>query len=130
MSYNIITERVVIMTTFTTKSGQVFEQWESRAEAIHDVLNIIHDMKLAIQLCGHTNNDSLWVQYKDKSHYSLGYDEENNTFKKTNISSIIYTNENTTCIFGNTVLYNMDDIDEIYSEAVDKSYKFWNVDPL
>ena len=118
------------MNTFTTKSGQVFEQWECRAEAIHDVLNIIHDMKLAIQLCGHTNNDSLWVQYKDRSHYSLGYDEENNKFKKTNISSIIYTNENTTCIFGNTVLYNMDDIDEIYSEEVDELYKYWNVDPL
>lgn len=118
------------MTTFTTKSGQIFEQWESRAEAIHDVLNIIHDMKLAIQLCGHTNEDSLWIQYKNGSHYHLSDYEDNNKFKKTNISSIIYTNENTTCIFGNTILYNIDNIDEIYSEDIDASDKFWNVDPL
>ena len=117
------------MNTITTKSGQILEFWESRAEAIHDVVNLINDMKLTAKLGGPTNEDSIWVQYKDGSHYYLGDLGEDNSFKKTNISSIIYENGSTTCVYGKVVIYNLDNVAEIYSEEVDESYKYWNVDP-
>ena len=33
------------MRTFTTKGGQIFEVWESRKEALHDVADIIDGIR-------------------------------------------------------------------------------------
>lgn len=112
-----------------TKSGQTFEIWDSRQEALHDVADIIEGIKGQLDMYG-TTYDSLWIQYNDGSHYYLGDIGEDGKFKKTGISCTIYENESTTQVYGNYVIYNMDDMDEIYSPDVDEPGKFWNVDPL
>lgn len=58
------------MRTFTTKGGQIFEVWESRKEALHDVADIIDGIRYAIEI-GQRTDDLLWVQYKDGSHYCI-----------------------------------------------------------
>lgn len=112
-----------------TVEGQVFEIWTSRAEAVHDTIDIIDGIKWSIDYYGHAY-DSIWIQYNDGSHYYLGDLGEEGKFKKTGIACIIYENESTTQVYGNYVIYNMDDMDEIYSPDVDEPGKFWNVDPL
>lgn len=37
------------MRTFTTKGGQIFEVWESRKEALHDVADIIDGIRYEIE---------------------------------------------------------------------------------
>ncbi len=110
-----------------TAEGQVFEIWTSRAEAVHDVADIIDGIKWSLDYYGHTY-DSIWIQYNDGSHYYLGDLGEEGKFRKTGISCIIYENESTTQVYGNYVIYNMDDVNEIYSPNVDEPGKFWNVD--
>lgn len=114
------------MKTIETKVGQVFEVWESRKEALHDVIDIIEGIKYALDNDQRTD-DSLWIQYKDGSHYYIGEDGEEGKFKKTNIESIIDENSSTTMFFGNVDIYNIDDIDEKYSLETDDDSKFWNV---
>ena len=111
-----------------TLSGQTFEIWTSRAEALHDVENFIEGIYGQLDYYG-TSYDSLWIQYNDGSHYYLGDQGEEGKFRKTGISCIIEENEATTMLYGKYVIYNMDDMDELYSPSVDAPDKFWNADP-
>lgn len=111
------------MRAFTTKGGQIFEVWENRKEALHDVADIIDGIRYAIEI-GQRTDDLLWVQYKDGSHYCIS---EEGRFKKINIEAIIDQNDCTTMIWGKVDIYNIDDIDEKYSEENDDESKFWNV---
>ena len=114
------------MKSFTTKNGQIFEVWESRKEALHDVADIIDGIRYANEIGQHTD-DFLWVQYKDGSHYCINEDGEEGKFKKINIEAIIDENDCTMMIWGKVDIYNIDDIDEKYSEENDDESKFWNV---
>ena len=58
------------MKSFETKSGQVFEIWESRKEALHDVIDIIDGLRYANKI-GQRTDDYLWIQYKDGNHYCI-----------------------------------------------------------
>lgn len=114
------------MRAFTTKGGQIFEVWENRKEALHDVADIIDGIRYAIEI-GQRTDDLLWVQYKDGSHYCISEEGEEGGFKKINIEAIIDQNDCTTMIWGKVDIYNIDDIDEKYSEGNDDESKFWNV---
>lgn len=48
------------MRAFTTKGGQIFEVWENRKEALHDVADIIDGIRYAIEI-GQRTDDLLWV---------------------------------------------------------------------
>lgn len=85
------------MRAFTTKGGQIFEVWESRKEALHDVADIIDGIRYAIEI-GQRTDDLLWVQYKDGSHYCISEEGEEGKFKKINIEAIIDENYDTTAI--------------------------------
>ena len=114
------------MKVLETKSGQVFEIWESRKEALHDVADIIDGIRYANKI-GQRTDDFLWVQYKDGSHYCINEDGEEGKFKKINIEAIIDENDCTMMIWGKVEIYNIDDIDEKYNEENDDESKFWNV---
>lgn len=114
------------MRAFTTKGGQIFEVWENRKEALHDVADIIDGIRYAIEI-GQRTDDLLWVQYKDGSHYCISEEGKEGRFKKINIEAIIDQNDCTTMIWGKVDIYNIDDIDEKYSEENDDESKFWNV---
>lgn len=109
------------MKEITTQNGQIFEIFESRKEAIGWIkFYDFNDMP---------EDDSVFIQYKDGSHFYAGNGwEVEGTFKKNNIDTIIVQNACTTQLFGNYRIYNMDDIDEEYSEAIDDEYKDWNAD--
>lgn len=113
------------MKTFETKSGQIFEIWESRKEALHDVADIIDGLRYANEI-GQRTDDYLWIQYKDGSHYCISEEGEEGVFKKVNIEAIIDENACTIMIWGKVDIYNIDDVDEKYSKENDES-KFWNV---
>ena len=63
------------MTSFETKSGQIFEIWESRKEALRDIADIIDGIKYANKI-GQRTDDYLWIQYKDGSHYYINEEGE------------------------------------------------------
>lgn len=113
------------MKSFETKSGQIFEIWESRKEALHDVADIIDGIKYANKI-GQRIDDCLWIQYKDGSHYRISEESGEGVFKKVNIEAIINENECTTMIWGKADIYNIDDVDEKYSKENDDKSKFWN----
>ena len=79
------------MKSFETKSGQIFEMWESRKEALHDVADIIDSIRYANEI-GQRTDDYLWIQYKDGSHYCISEEGEEGKFKKINIEAIIDEN--------------------------------------
>ena len=114
------------MKVLETKSGQIFEIWESRKEALHDVADIIDGIKYANKI-GQRIDDYLWIQYKDGSHYCISEEGEEGTFKKVNIEAIIDENACTIMIWGKVDIYNIDDVDEKYSKENDDESKFWNV---
>ncbi len=114
------------MKTFETKSGQIFEIWESRKEALHDVADIIDGLRYANEI-GQRTDDYLWIQYKDGSHYCISEEGEEGVFKKVNIEAIIGENDCTIMIWGKVDIYNIDDVDEKYSKENDDESKFWNV---
>ncbi|RGF90505.1 hypothetical protein DXA02_13755 [Ruminococcus sp. AM54-1NS] len=114
------------MKTFETKSGQIFEIWESRKEALHDVADIIDGLRYANEI-GQRTDDYLWIQYKDGSHYCISEEGEEGVFKKVNIEAIIDENACTIMIWGKVDIYNIDDVDEKYSKENDDESKFWNV---
>ena len=114
------------MKTITTKNEQVFEMWESRKEALHDVADIIDGIRFAIET-EQKPDEFLWIQYKDGSHYCISEEGEEGKFKKINIEAIIDENPSTTMFFGKVDIYNLDDVDEKYSEENDDESKFWNV---
>ena len=120
------------MKQIETAEGQLFEIWTSRTEALHDITTIIDDIRYALE---HPENpymvidDSVWIQYKDGSHYYIGDQGEEGKFRKTGISCIIDENSATTMLYGDFVIYNIDNMDELYSPEVDETWKFWNADP-
>lgn len=114
------------MKTFETKSGQIFEIWESRKEALHDVVDIIDGIKYANKI-GQRTDEYLWIQYKDGSHYCISEEGEEGIFKKINIEAIIDENACTIMIWGKVGIYNIDDVDEKYSKENDNESKLWNV---
>lgn len=113
------------MKTIVTKSGQYFEIWESRKEALKDVTEQIEWLADT----GYWDSDStLYIGYKDGTCFYVddcGVCEGN--FKKTGITSIIYSNACTTALYGEYEIYNIDDVDEKYSEDNDSEDKMWNV---
>lgn len=113
------------MKTIETKGGEIFEIWESRKEAIKDVVEII---MWADNLEYWDCNDTLYISYNDGTCYYIddcGIRE--GKFKKTGIKSIIYSNASTTAVYGEYEIYNIDNVDEKYSEENDSEEKFWNV---
>lgn len=112
------------MKSFETKSGQIFEIWESRKEALHDVADIIDGLRYANEI-GQRTDDYLWIQYKDGSHYCISEEGEEGVFKKVNIEAIIGENDCTIMIWGKVDIYNIDDVDEKYSKENDDESKFW-----
>lgn len=119
-------QEVFEMKSFETKSGQVFEIWESRKEALHDVIDIIDGLRYANKI-GQRTDDYLWIQYKDGNHYCISEEGEEGVFKKINIESIMSENDCTIMIWGKVDIYNIDDVDEKYSKENDDESKFWNV---
>ena len=71
---------------------------------------------------------SIYIQYKDGSFYYLSGATEEGKFRKTGIETVIESNPATTSLYGKYRIYNIDDIDEEYSDAVDNDEKFWNAD--
>ena len=114
------------MKSFETKSGQIFEIWESRKEALHDVADIIDGLRYANKN-GQRIDDYLWIQYKDGSHYCISEEGEEGVFKKVNIEAIIDENACTIMIWGKVDIYNIDDVDEKYNKENDDESKLWNV---
>lgn len=111
------------MKTIETKGGMIFEIWESRKEALYD----IEMLDMDLDFYG-WEDDSLYVEYKDGSFFYIGGGEIEGKLKKNNIKAIIYSNPSTTCLFGEYRIYNIDDIEETYSEEADTEYTFWNAD--
>lgn len=113
------------MKTIETKSGQIFEVWESRKEVLHD----LDMMDFSPSLEWWDDDDSLYIEYKDGSHFYIG-----TTFgvegklKRNNIKAVIYSNSATCAVYGDYKIYNIDDIDEEYNEATDDESKDWNAD--
>lgn len=87
-----------------------------------DSVTVYHAIEI-----GQRTDDLLWVQYKDGSHYCISEEGEEGKFKKINIEAIFDENDCTTMIWGKVDIYNIDDIDEKYSEENDDESKFWNV---
>lgn len=114
------------MKSFETKSGQVFEIWESRKEALHDVIDIIDGLRYVNKI-GQRTDDYLWIQYKDGNHYCISEEGEEGVFKKINIESIMSENDCTIMMWGKVDIYSIDDVDEKYSKENDDESKFWNV---
>lgn len=113
------------MKTIVTKGGQYFEIWESRKEALKD----IEDNVSWARDTGYWDSDStLYIGYNDGTCFYV--DDSGNfegKFRKTNIKSIIYSNACTTMLYGEYEIYNIDDVDEKYSEEIDSEDKMWNV---
>ena len=113
------------MKTIETKSGEIFEIWESRKEALKDIVDNI----MWFDDTGVWDSDStLYIAYKDGTcFYVDDCGNREGKFKKTGIVSIIYSNACTTAVYGEYEIYNIDDVDEKYSEENDSEEKFWNV---
>lgn len=111
------------MKTIETKGGQIFEIWESRKEALHYI------EMMDINPEWWDDNDTLYIGYKDGSCFYIGGDGiAEGKFKKTGIASIIYSNCSTTAVYGEYTIYNIDDINETYTEENDEEEKIWNVE--
>lgn len=113
------------MKTIVTKSGQYFEIWESRKEALKDVTENIE----WLDETGYWDSDStLYIGYKDGTCFCVDdFGNCEGKFKKTGITSIIYSNACTTTVYGEYEIYNIDDVDEKYSEENDSEEKIWSV---
>ena len=112
------------MKTIETKGGMIFEIYESRKEILHELENIMW-MDEPEYWC---SDDTLYIGYKDGSTFYI--DDNGNRegkFKKNGIVSDIYSNACTTAVYGDYEIYNIDDIDEKYSEENDDESKVWNV---
>lgn len=113
------------MKTIETKGGMIFEIWTSRKEVLHDLEMLDFDS------CGFDDlgDETLYIEYKDGSTFMAGWNGvKEGKFKRTNIKTAIYSNASTTALYGDYVIYNVDNTDEEYSEEVDDVEKFWNAD--
>lgn len=115
------------MKTIETKGGQIIEVWESLKEALHDLQTLSDDTdKFSFMF----EEDTLLIKYKDGKYFTAaGFSGEiEGKFRKTCIETIIYSNSSTTVVYGDYRIYNMDDVDEEYTEENDTEEKMWNVD--
>lgn len=109
------------MKTIETKGGMIFEIWESRKEVLRDLDMFDFDPEFW--------EDSLYIEYKNGTYFYVGSDGEiEGKLKRNNIKTVIYSNACTCVIYGEYKIYNIDDIEEEYSEETDSEEKFWNVD--
>lgn len=111
------------MKTITTpKSQQIFEVC-----TLKEIMEYMMD-------CYITNKDfwdddsSLYVEYKDGSHYYISGAIEEGRFKKSGIRAVIESNSASFVLYGAFRIFNMDDTNEEYSDEVDDECKTWNVD--
>ena len=113
------------MKTIVTKGGQYFEIWESRKEALKDVVENI----MWLDDTEYWDSDStLYIGYKDGTYFYVDdCGNREGKFKKTGITSIIFSNACTTAVYGEYEIYNIDDVDEKYSPENDSEEKIWNV---
>lgn len=113
------------MKTIITKGGQCFEIWESRKEALKDVVENI--MWLDDTECWDSDS-TLYIGYKDGTCFYIDdFGHREGKFKKTGITSIIFSNACTTAVYGECEIYNIDDVDEKYSPENDSEEKIWSV---
>lgn len=110
-----------------TKNGQEFYIWGSRKEALKDVAVILEGMKCAF-VEGAEMDDSLYIKYKDGRIYSFDKFGESGKFRKTNFDTVIYSNDVVSVVYGEAVLRNVDNYDEIYSPEKDSEEKNWYFD--
>lgn len=111
------------MKTIETKGGMIFEVMTSRKEILSYIMDCYINNKDFID-----DDFSLYIQYKDGSSYYIGGNDEEGKFRKTGIETVVESNPATTVLYGNYKIYNIDDIEEEYSEKVDDEEKFWNAD--
>ena len=86
------------MKTIITKGGQYFEIWESRKEALKDVVENI----MWLDDTEYWDGDStLYIGYKDGTYFYVDdCGNREGKFKKTGITSIIFSNGCTTAVDG------------------------------
>jgi hypothetical protein len=112
------------MKTIETKGRQYIEVWDSRKEALKDVIDILES---ANNNCW-DSDCTLFISYNDGTCFFIDdFGDREGKFKKTGIATIIYSNACTTAVFGDYEIYNIDDIDEKYSPEKDSEDKIWNV---
>ena len=111
------------MKTIETKGGMIFEVCETRKEIMAYIMDAYINNKEWLD-----DDFALYIRYKDGSDYYLSGADEDGKFKKTGIETVIESNPATCVLYGNYRIYNIDDIDEEYSEENDDENKFWNAD--
>ena len=112
------------MKKIVTKSGQEFIIWSSRKEASKELSVILEGMKCAF-VEGAEMDDSIYIKYKDGRTYSFNKFEETGKFRKTNFDVVIFSNDCVSVAYGQVVLRNIDDYEEIYSPEKDSEEKIW-----
>lgn len=110
------------MKTIETIGGQVFEIYETLKEIKSMIMDCyINNKEYLIE-------QSLFIEYKDGTTYYLSDTEEEGTFKKTGIKTVIESNPCTFSLYGDYRIYNVDDMDMEYSEENDTDEDIiWNV---
>ena len=108
------------MKDIITKNGQIFEVLENLSEVRSWIFC------LDIEELG---DDTLYIEYKDGSKVFAGWNGEvEGKMKKTGIKTVIYNNDCTSMVYGEYRIYNLDDVDEEYSEENDAESKDWGVE--
>lgn len=91
------------MKTIELKNGQIIEEYENLKEIKHMIMdNYIHNKEFLDDDC------SLYIEYKDGSSYYICGDEDG-TFKKTGIKTVIENNPETYSVYGNYKPTKVDD---------------------
>lgn len=85
-------------------NGQVFEVMSLR-DGMREAQEMVDADAYSVETFGREaygldSDESLWVEYADGTHYSLGYGEEPGRFKRTGITCIIIENGYTTQVAG------------------------------
>ncbi|WP_195615488.1 hypothetical protein [Intestinimonas butyriciproducens] len=106
----------------TPKSKQVFEIC-TRKEITEYMMDCYITNKEFLD-----DDSSLYVEYKDGSHYYISGAVEEGRFKKSGIKVVIESNPSSFVLYGAYRIYNIDDTDEEYSDEADNEEKTWNVD--
>ena len=115
------------MKKIVTKNGQEFYVYESRKEVSKVLAVMVEDIKYAFEK-GAEIDDSLYIRYKDGRTYSFNKFEEEGKFRKTNFDTVIYSNDCISVAYGQVVLRNACDYDEVYSPEEDSEEKNWYFD--
>lgn len=111
------------MKTIETKGGMFFEVSESLKEIKSYIMDCYIENKEFLD-----DDFALYIRYKDGSEYYLSGTGEEGKFKKTGIETVVESNPATCVLYGNYKIYNIDNIEEEYSEEIDTEDHFWNAD--